>query len=258
MKNKIALSLFIIAVAFGSCKKVQRTAFITDGDYMTGMARLKVVYAAPGLRAMNIVVASAKLNGTSLTYGSVFPSPNTNSDYSVVPAGTGAVSLIYPATAARPDSVYKTLTYAFLGDRNYSLIITDSVARPNKAIFLTDDFAPMTDSGYYKLRFINAMANATAAVDLYSMRQGTNIASNIPYSGATPFIKLQMKTTFTPSGAITNTDTLIMRTAGTATELARINGFLPPNQRAINVYARGSFTATSGTAARGLQTYYSY
>lgn len=258
MKNKIAIMILLSAAVITGCKKVQRTGLIEQGYNPAGTARLKVVYAAPGLKPMNVLVNGLKINGANLSYGSVFPTPSTNSDYSVVTAGTGSVSMIYPATAVRPDSVYKALPYAFLGDKYYSLIITDSVARTGKAIFLTDEFGGLTDSGYYKLRFVNAMANATSNVDVFSVRQGVNIASNVPYTGATAFVKLQIKGFISGTGALVTTDTLIMRNAGTATELARLNGFAPSNQRSITLYARGNYTLSSGTTARSLQTYFNY
>ncbi len=263
-KQLIYLSILVMVLAAAGCEKEPKTALQYYGDYLTDYARLKVVNAAPSLRSFHVWVNNVKINGATanapLAFGSLWPAQ----DYSAVPSGVGSVSVVYPATAARPDSVYRALASAMQPGSYYSLIVTDSVARPNKAVFVADDFGAMTDSGYYKLRFVNAIGNSTP-LDVYSQRQGRVIASNIAYGSGTAFIKLPLAFVYTSTGTST-TDTFYLRRTGTGTNLAFVPpappaaagigsalSLTPSNQRAITIYARGNFLdSTSTTTTRRL------
>jgi hypothetical protein len=258
-KNITAYSILIIIITAMSCQKEPKTALTYYGDYLSDYARIKIVNGSPSLKAFHVWVNGIKINGATanapLSYGSLWPLQ----DYSDVAAGTGTVSVVYPATAARPDSVYKAVAYAMQPGKYYSMIVTDSVARPNKAVFVTDDFGSMADSGYYKFRFVNAIANSTP-LDLYSVRQQKVVASNIAYAGASAFVKLPISFIYTATST-TTTDTFYMRRNGTTVNITQpLFTLTPSNQRSITIYARGSFldSSAAGTTRRILATYTNY
>src|SRR4029077_2834386 len=106
-----------------------------------------------------------------------------------------------------PDSItLVNLSKTVAAGGYYTLVITDSILNSNEAkqMWLRDQFA-LTDTLHYTIRFIDAVMNDPAAVDVYSYRQGKNI-----FAGVTP----GSATTFQLQNYTLQSDTLSIRTAG--------------------------------------------
>jgi hypothetical protein len=223
----------------------------TDADY----ARLRIVHASPNFRnltgvpdSINIFVNGQKLNGTRLSYGGVFPGQSPN-NYAVLPPGVYDVK-ISVGGVVNPDSIpVATLRFTLAEKTNYSFVITDSVLNANRdsgRIFVRDSF-PEPITGRTGLRFIHAMNDTVGKrVDVWSTRRNNYLYTavlpgTVSSFGIQPFIDVS--------------DTLIVRRAGTTTELARFNNIIFANTRVYTIYLRGNVTLTTGTKARSLTFY---
>jgi hypothetical protein len=248
--------LFFLIIAIGvlwSCDKQEVNDLVAPNLEMNGFSYIKVVQVSPTFRqihghrdSINIYVNNQKVNGTFLTYNSFFPA--STSLYAAVPSGTQTIRLTLHGVQ-NPDSITLfTLTKNLDANSYYSFIITDSVKTQteSKQMWLKDEFN-LTDSLHYTMRFVHAVLNDSATVDVYSMRNASNIFTNIAPGTATPFRSFNYTL---------QTDTLIVRTAGTQTEIARINNITLSRTRAYTLLYKGQRGVT-GTRARSLVTYIS-
>ncbi len=203
-----------------SCsKKDDATAPTTSPN---GNAFIKISQYAPNFRqtfnnrdSFNIYINNVKVNGTFLTYGSVYPS--VADLYAAVPAGAAAIKISIVGVNSLDSVVVSTINKTLTAGNYYSFIITDSVLNTNesKQIFLQDNFV-RSDTSHFTVRFVHAILNDTTGknVDVYSTRLASNVFSNISPGTVTPFIS-------EPYNLIS--DTLIVRRAGSPFELARIS-----------------------------------
>jgi hypothetical protein len=223
----------------------------SDADY----ARLRIVHAAPNFRnltgvpdSINIFVNGQKLNGTRLSYGGVFPGQSPT-NYAVLPPGAYDVKITVGGVV-NPDSIpVATLRFTLAEKTNYSFVITDSVLNANRdsgRIFVRDSF-PEPITGRIGLRFIHAMADTVGKrVDVWSTRR-----NNYLYTAVLPGVV----SSFSIQPFIDISDTLIVRRAGTTTELARFNNIIFANTKVYTIYLRGNVALTTGTKARSLSWY---
>jgi hypothetical protein len=185
-----------------------------------GMAFIKIVNASPNFRqvykgadSFNIYVNGVKINGAQLSYNSVFPTA-TNL-YAAVPAGPQSIRISVNGKVT-PDSItLASLNKTLDPGGYYSFIITDEGLGTNESrqMWIKDNFA-VTDTNNFTLRFVDAVLNDAGPVDVYSYQKANKIFSNISPGTATNFISL-------PYTLLA--DTLYVRSAGTLTEIARIN-----------------------------------
>jgi hypothetical protein len=234
-KNLPILILFVFAVGLlCSCKKKLET--LASISTTENLSFLKIIDAAPSFRqvlngrdSFNVYVNGVKVNGSFLTYGSSFPT--TSNLYVGVPAGPQSIRITVNGVLT-PDSItLGSFNKTLESGAYYSFIITDSVLKGNdaKQMFIRDNFT-LTDTSHFTLRFINAVLNDPGSVDVYSYRNAANIFSNIPAATVTPFMIF-------PYTLLS--DTLSIRTAGTTTEIVRINGAVFTRSRAYTLLYRG-------------------
>jgi hypothetical protein len=220
MKKYISILLVLICstVLLWSCEK--DLALIDPVATTDGLAFIKIVDAAPNFRAkfngadsFNIYVNGAKVNGSQLTYNSVFPA--VANLYAGVPAGAQTVRVTVNGKLTPDSTTLLTLTKTLAAGSYYTFVLTDEAMGTNEArqMWIKDNFA-LTDTNNFTLRFVDAVLNDPTPVDVYSYKKATNIFSNISPATATAFVSL-------PYTLIA--DTLYVRTAGTQTEIARIN-----------------------------------
>ena len=245
---------FVFAIVLWSCHDKLELVAPTSGT--DGQAFIKFAQVSPSFRqvlnnrdSFNIYVNGAKLNGSFLTYGSIFPS--TSNLYAAVPAGTIAIRITVNGVAT-PDSItLATFTKTMTAGSYYSFMISDSLlnSADAKQIFVEDKFA-ITDTTHYTVRFAHTILNDTLGknVDVYSMRLAANMFSNISPGTITPFAS-------EPYSLLA--DTIIVRRAGTNFELTRYatnnatNGILFARQRAYTLLYKGT-SGTTGTKPRTL------
>ncbi len=254
MKKNILIVL-IFACTIGliwSCNK--KLELVSPVSGTSGLAYLKIADFSTSFRqvvngsdSFNVYVNGVKVNGTFLTYNSIFPT--ITNLYIGVPAGPQAIRITVNGKLT-PDSITlasfnKTLT----AGNYYSFIITDSLLKSDesKQIFVQDNFT-ISDTTHFTLRFIHAILNDSVGknVDVYSTRQAANIFSNISPGTVTPFTTLPY--------TLAN-DTLIVRRPGRLDTLARLNLVVFARQRALTLVYKGQPGTTTGTKARGLVIY---
>lgn len=254
MKKNILIALIFACTAglIWSCnKKLDLVSPVSGTD---GLAYLKIADYSTSFRqvvngsdSFNVYVNGIKVNGTFLTYGSIFPT--VTNLYAGVPAGPQSIRITVNGKVT-PDSITlasfnKTLT----AGNYYSFIITDSLLKGNEAkqIFIQDNFA-RTDTTHYTLRFIHAVLNDSLGqnVDVYSNRRAANIFSNVAPGTVTPFTTLPY--------TLAN-DTLIVRRPGFLYPLATLTLVVFARERAYTLVYKGQPGTTTGTKARGLVIY---
>jgi hypothetical protein len=144
----------IFLVGLSSCEKSELRA--TEYDLPASQAFVRFVFVSPGLPSVMIKMDNKKINGntTSGTAG-LFPLNSGIAEYAAV-APNGALSLSLANTGTSNDSVvlFSGNLIAESG-RFYTTVLADSGA--NRILFsVPDDFGNLPDSGFTKVRFINA------------------------------------------------------------------------------------------------------
>lgn len=255
MKRYTSIIIIACAGLIWSCtKKIDLVAPTSSTD---GFAFLKIVHASPGFRqvvnnrdSFNVYANGVKLNGSFLTYTSMFPT--ISNLYAAVPSGASTIRVTVNGVNT-PDSVtLATFTKTMAAGSYYSFILTDSLLNTNesKQIFIQDKFA-ITDTTHFTIRFVHALLNDSTGknVDIYSTRQATNLFSNVSPGAVS---------TFTSQPYYYVNDTLIVRRAGSLFELARLSTVNVPlaRQRAFTLVYRGiPSVISSGVKGRNLVPY---
>lgn len=254
MKKYISIIILLFAsstLLMCACnKKLDLVDPVSSTD---GLAFLKVGDFAPSFQTVtkgadnfNIYVNGNKVNGSALSYGTLFPT--TTNPYIGVPSGSQSIRITVNGIIT-PDSItLASFNKTLIAGAYYSFLISDSLLNANesKQIFVRDNFT-IADSLHYSIRFIYAILNDTLGktVDIYSKRLGANLFSNISPGTTTDFIL--------PSYTFIS-DTLIVRRPGFSYTLATLNGAILARQRAYTLIYKGQPTAT-GTKPQSLTTY---
>ncbi len=260
MKKNILFPVIILATAISlfSCKKEYKLVATTEST--DGLAYLAVIDASPNFRTIfnrpdsfNIFVNGQKISGYTpgsasqfMSYGKAYPPTTTGFGYVAVSPGTQEIKLSVSGVNLADSITIATFTKTFAANQQYSFIITDSVNSTNDSsqIFLHDIYSFPPTVGYYNVRFVNAVWNDTATVDLYSYTKNAVIYSKIAPGAATSFTQVgaNLQTTDTLyvtrslAPKIPSTTPLSQRTI-----LAKM-AFQGGNQKSYTVYYQGDFS----------------
>ena len=241
-----------------SCEKEKEyLAPWTTAGATTDRAHLRIIHASPNFRAvtnradsLHVFVNTAKINGARLSFGSAFPATTPNS-YVSLPAGLSNIKISVGGLVNYDSIPVTSITTTMEAGKFYSLIITDSIANGSRdsAKMLMRDDLPSLAAGRTGIRFINCMVDtgvaATQRVDVWSARRNNNLYTNV----STGTIS-----SFSNQPYIALGDTLIVRRAGTTTELARLNNITFGETRVYTMFLRGQVNVT-GTKAKTLTWY---
>jgi len=274
MKKNILCAVIILTTAISllSCKKEYKLVATTEST--DGLAYLAVIDASPNFRTIfnmpdsfNIFVNGQKISGFApggasqfMSFGKAYPPTTTGFGYVGIPAGTQQIKLSVSGVNLADSVTIATFTKTLAANQQYSFIITDSVnsTRDSSQIFLHDIYSFPPTVGYYNLRFVNAVWNDTASVDLYSYVRNAVIYSKIVPGTAT---------VFTQVGAnLQTTDTLyVTRSLGAKvpsstpisqrTILAKM-AFQAGNQKSYTVYYQGDFSLPASNKKGPSLTFY--
>ena len=202
-----------------------------------------------------IYANGAKLNGTALNYGSVFPTSNV---YANVPAGTTRIDVIngrmnlavvpnVPAFVA--GDTLTTFTATLDKGKYYTVYIGDTV--PSLKVTIKEDLLPVPDYQTYKIRLANFSMNnnPTDTLSLFSRRQNAEIISDITHKNVSDWVQLPL-----PIIA----DTFDLRKKGTTTSLVALTGSFPTvfpiGMRMYTIVARGKTGVTNKTLTASILT----
>lgn len=241
------VALFIVCGFLLACEKA--TLRVTEYDLPENKAFARFALLSPGTTAsVMIKVNDKKINGnfTSLSLG-FFPINSNVAEYAAIDAN-GSLKLSIPNSGTLNDSVSLfTGTLTTTAGKFYSVVLADSGV--NRTLFTVEDNpGNQADSGFIKLRYINATAGSTGytfiRVDSTSATLVTRdtLFRNIPFKGATDFVRipfnsvnanLRYRLVETATGAPVSTFT-----PGTA--FVGVNG----NRRCMTIYSNGRVGTT--------------
>jgi len=247
MKRSAAIILILSsAILFAvSCEK--NSFKLRESTYPTGQALVKVgLFTAYTVNNPIRVSINGQVISNELLYPIPFPggglntNGSLNSDYLMVAPGSAKVELyvMNPGTP-KPSSKLTEATVSMEADKRYTLFLADTAA--NLAAWVVNDDTPTPDSGFARIKFVNAMPNV-ASMDLY---KGTNastatlVVGNIAYKAVSEYVNV-------PPG----NDSFFIRKAGDAVSVAPIarRAFALSNQRIYTIFSRGYNGATGNRA----------
>lgn len=202
--------------------------------------------ALPSATSPSIFVYAngAKLNGTGLTYATVWPATSV---YAEVKAGSNtflgvlarmntAVTPNVPAPVAG-DTILN-FNFNIEKGKYYSVYLVDT-APTMRALIKEENFV-VPNTGTYKIRLANLTSNVLDSLNLYSRNGRVNLISNVTHKQISNFVELPLNTI---------NDTLEVRTPNGAF-LYYVNNatapqpFFPIGQRIYTVVARGKTAST--------------
>jgi len=231
----------IILLGFGmavtySCQKKVETSF-TEEKNLNDKALIKVYMGTVSATRNYVYVDGVPVTGAGLATGGIFPSTGYAS---AITAGTK--NFIIKDTLATSKQVPLEFTSTLEAKKNYTIFMFDTITSPRKLIVETP--LNMLHKISAPVRFVNIIYAKTniPAVDIYSTAKNVNLFTNVPTGSVTGTISLPTEVT----------DNIIVRIAGTTTQLAAINSLVLQPDRAYTLVFRGSYFVTSGTNAKTL------
>jgi hypothetical protein len=257
---------FLSVILINSCEK--NTLRTTETFLPEDKAYTKFYFISPGTPSVMVKVNNEKINGGNISGSAgVFPSTITFPDYVATAAG-GTLKLSQPNTGSSNDSIIIfTSTLPTVAKKYYSVTLADTGI--DRTLFTIEDNqeAPLTDSGFYKIRLVNAMAKSP---NLSLVRVDSNNATtvirdtlikDIAFKNASDFIKVPYTAKIVP-GTNTTPPTIFSflryRLIVTSTGASFGNLVTPAqttaiNQRYVSIYASGFLNGT-GIYGPGLST----
>lgn len=182
----------IFLVGMSSCEKSELRA--TEYDLPKSQAFVRFAFLSPGLPAVMIKVNNNKINGTNTSgTAGLFPQNSGIAEYAAV-APNGALKLSLANTGTSNDSVVLfSGNLAIDADKFYTTILADSGT--TRTLFsVPDDFDKLSDSGFTRLRFINATGKSPGLSLVRIDSSSATVVSrdtlfrNIAFAAATNFI----------------------------------------------------------------------
>jgi hypothetical protein len=244
--SKITASCAVIATAMlaVSCVKQSGKEVATEQNNYSNKAFVQVYNATLSSARNYVYVDGNAVTGAALAYGGTFPS--TPSNFAVT---SGVRAFLIRDTLSATTQIPMSFAENFEANKNYTVFMYDSITNPKQKTVVNNILLP--DDTTSRIRFANFIYTTTAVpnVDLFSVRRGTNVFTNVPITDVTGYIPH-------PSSSKTvENDTLRVYEAGTANLLATLNGFAPVRKRSYTVVFRGRYQSTSGTPIRTISTF---
>jgi hypothetical protein len=214
-----------------SCTKTFDEKTVQQTDFSN--STLAHVFLATVGASRNTVSVDNQTASGLLTTGALFPGGH---GMSVAP---GLRSFLVKDTSRTSTQVPLAFAENMQPGKHYTIFVYDTITSP-KQITVVDNIEIPTDTTA-RLRFANFIHNSFAVpgVDVYSVKLGRNIWTNIVKTQVTDFIpyRAASKTIAYISGS---NDTLHIRETGSTTNMISINGFNPVEKRSYTIVYRGS------------------
>jgi hypothetical protein len=240
--------LAILGTGLVACEKTFNNTLDVDKD-LENSTVVQVFNAIVNSNRTHIFLEGQKINGATITQGTVFPS-NPNYGFEV-PGGL------------RHFIIRDTLTTSTQGILSFSenmqvsghqtIFIYDTITSPKQKTVIDDIVVPTDYTARIRFgSFAYLPGQLLPAVDIYSKRLQTNLFTNVNYTDVTGFVPI----------AAGVTDTLVIRLAGTTTNLQNFNPspspgawqdiqiiFTPTVTRSYTAVFWGSYRTTLTTSA---------
>jgi hypothetical protein len=176
-------------------------------------ARLKFIHAVVDGPAVNIFANDAKVNGTSLTYGTTFPT-----EYAALPAGAITLRVATVASGTVASATILSAPVTVEADKYYSIVATgiaSNTTTPPAALLLTDDLDVPDPTKNY-IRVVNLVTNGPA-LDL-AIGTGTPLLTNIARNTASGYVAVEQNAATAPYA-------FQVRSTGTTTQIGSTLNF---------------------------------
>lgn len=189
-----------------------------------------------------VYVDANAVTGAALAFNSTFPS--TPSNFNVT---EGFRAFLVRDTLGTSTQVPLSFAENLQGGKYYTIFLYDSLNSPKKKIVENNIVMPADTTA--RLRFANFVFTTTAVpnVDIFSVKRNANVFTNVNLTEVTEYI---------PYASALN-DTLRVRSTGTTTDLAVLNGFNPVQKRSYTLVFRGRYATTGTTGIARLLTAFS-
>ena len=244
---KNTFRIFITTVTLFSLAACEKNKLRTSEYFLAeDKAYTKFYFLSPGTPSVMIKINDVKINGANTSGSSgVFPSTITFPDYAAtLPAGNLKMALPNVGTS-NDSSVIYTGSLSTEAKKFYSITLADTGI--SRTLFTVEDKpAELPDSGFYKVRFINAMGKSPNisliridSTDATSVIRDTLI-KNIAFKSASDYVRVPIAATksfYRYRMIISSTG------ASFGSNLTPIQGN-SVNQRYVTIYASGFVTGT--------------
>ena len=245
INNILSIAALLLTVAgIAACEK--NTLRTTETLSATDKAYTKFYFLSPGTPAVMVKINDVKINGSNTSgFGGVFPANVLFPDYSATAPG-GSIKMSLPNVGTSNDSVVVfSGSLPTAANKYYSVTLADTGV--DRTLFTIEDpVGDITDSGFYKLRFINAMGKSPAVsivrIDSASATVVTRdtIIKNIVFKSASDFVRVPVsaRNAFYRYRMIISATGVSFGTNLTPTQGTTIN------QRYVTLYAGGFVNGT--------------
>jgi hypothetical protein len=234
------IALFTCISLLVSCEKVIEDGTPMDAN-MTTKARVQFFNAAVGTLRNFLYVDGFPVNGTTIAYGSFFPSSPSTSF--AVPAGLR--SFILRDTLSTSTQPQLSFAENFTAGSFYTVFSYDTLTAVKQKTVTTEIVVPSDTTARLRLANFIHSSNAVPNIDVFSYRRNANIWSNIPVKEVTGFIPYESRVA----------DTLYVREAGTMIQLVKFTLAAPTPKRSYTVVFRGSYRVP---ASRTMTSFINY
>lgn len=227
----LAGSLSLLTVLALACTKRTGKEIAAEDKNFANKSLVQVFVATVNAASTQVFVDNNQVSGSALAYGSLFPS---TSYAFAVDAGPRSVSI--RSTASGTTQLPVNFSGNFDAGKNYTIFTYDTITAA-KQITVENKIEIPADTTA-RVKFANFIHNTAdvPGVDVFSLRRGTNVFTNIRRTEVTEYIPY--------AAAMPVTDTLLIRETGTTNLLAQLNGFNPVRKRSYTVIYRGSHRGT--------------
>lgn len=211
----------------------------------TNSSIMQVYVATVNANRNFIWVDANRINGASLTSGSVFPTTG----YGFNVAG-GLRNFLVRDTLTTSTQVPYSFAENLQAGKTYTLFIYDTITSPKQKTVLTNIEVPTDTTARIRFAHFAYSPTEVPAVDIFSVKRNANIFTNVALTEVTGFIPIA-------SGV---TDTFYIRPTGTGTNLQNyttspapaswrdIQAVLTPTiKRSYTLIFRGGYRATTST-----------
>ena len=241
----IALLLFSGSVMV-SCTKSFDEKQSQQQDF-TNSSIMQVYVATVNASRNFLWVDANRINGASLTTGSIFPT--TGYGFNV---GGGLRNFLVRDTLSTSTQLPYSFAENLQAGKTYTLFMYDTITSPKQKTVLTNIQVPTDTTARIRFAHFPYSPTEVPAVDIFSVKRNANIFTNVSLTEVTDFIPI----------ASAVTDTFYVRPTGTGTNLQNFNPapapgawtniqavLTPTIKRSYTLIFRGGYRATTTTNA---------
>jgi hypothetical protein len=250
--KRFSIIFFVLSTAVLFMAGCDKNSFkLRESTYPEGKALVKIgLFTAYNVNSPIRVAINGQIMSNELLYPIPFPggglntNGSLNSDYLMTEPGNAKVELfIMNQGTPVPQGKLSEANLTMEANKRYTLFLADTAQ--NIAAWVVNDDTPAPDSGFSRIKFVNAMPNVQF-MDLYkgaNAGAATLVVANVEYKGkASDYVNV-------PTG----TDSFFIRKAGDPVSVAPIarRSFALSNQRIYTLFSRG-YNGTTGNRAPNL------